>query len=102
MKKYAVIYRSVLMENLQYAANAAMGFVSYFVFIFIFFTTGSSPMVGSSRKSTLGLWIREAAISHRMRWPRERFRTGVLIKAPSSKSSAISLIRFSPSSSGIS
>lgn len=36
MKKYAVIYRSVLMENLQYAANAAMGFVSYFVFIFIF------------------------------------------------------------------
>lgn len=36
MKKYAVIYRSVLMENLQYAANVAMGFVSYFVFIFIF------------------------------------------------------------------
>ena len=36
MKKYAVIYRSVLMENLQYAVNAAMGFVSYFVFIFVF------------------------------------------------------------------
>lgn len=36
MKKYAVIYRSVLMENLQYAANIAMGFFSYFVFIYIY------------------------------------------------------------------
>lgn len=35
-RKYAVIYRSVLMENLQYAANVAMGFLTYFVFIFIF------------------------------------------------------------------
>lgn len=36
MRKYAVIYRSVLMENIQYAANIAMGFFNYFVFIFIF------------------------------------------------------------------
>ena len=36
MRKYAVIYRSVCMENLQYAANIVMGFASYFVFIFIF------------------------------------------------------------------
>lgn len=36
MRKYAVIYRSVLLENLQYAANVAMGFFSYFVFIYIF------------------------------------------------------------------
>lgn len=36
MRKYAVIYRSVLMENLQYAMNIAMGFISYFIFIFIF------------------------------------------------------------------
>lgn len=36
MRKYAVIYRSVLQENLQYAANVAMGFFAYFVFIFIF------------------------------------------------------------------
>lgn len=36
MRKYAVIYRSVLMENLQYAANVAMGFFGYFVFIYIF------------------------------------------------------------------
>lgn len=35
-RKYKVIYRSVLMENLQYAANVAMGFFSYFVFIYIF------------------------------------------------------------------
>ncbi len=36
MRKYAVIYKSVLMENLQYAANVVMGFFGYFVFIFIF------------------------------------------------------------------
>lgn len=36
MRKYAVIYRSVLMENLQYAANIALGFVGYFIFIFVF------------------------------------------------------------------
>ncbi len=36
MRKYAVIYRSVWMENLQYIANMAMGFLNYFVFIFIF------------------------------------------------------------------
>lgn len=36
MRKYAVIYRSVFMENLQYMANIAMGFAGYFVFIYIF------------------------------------------------------------------
>lgn len=36
MRKYAVIYRSVLMENLQYIGNIALGFVSYFIFIFVF------------------------------------------------------------------
>lgn len=36
MRKYMVIYHSVLLENLQYAANVAMGFFTYFVFIFIF------------------------------------------------------------------
>ncbi len=36
MRKYIVIYRSVLMENLQYAASVAMGFVSYFIIIYIF------------------------------------------------------------------
>lgn len=35
-RKYGVIYKSVLLENLQYAANVAMGFFTYFVFIFIF------------------------------------------------------------------
>lgn len=35
-RKYAVIYRSVLMENLQYAVNVAMGFFSYYIFIYIF------------------------------------------------------------------
>lgn len=36
MKKYGVIYRSVLMENLQYAGNVLMGFISYFMIIFVF------------------------------------------------------------------
>lgn len=36
MRKYAVIYRSVLMENIQYAGNIAMGFISYFILIFVF------------------------------------------------------------------
>lgn len=36
MRKYAVIYRSVLMENLQYATNVMMGFISYFLLIFVF------------------------------------------------------------------
>lgn len=35
MRRYLVIYRSVLMENLQYALNAAMGFITYFVIIFV-------------------------------------------------------------------
>lgn len=35
-RKYAVIYRLVLLENLQYAANIVMGFFSYAIFIYIF------------------------------------------------------------------
>ena len=35
MRKYMVIYRSVLMEHLQYAGNIALGFISYFMIIFI-------------------------------------------------------------------
>lgn len=35
-RKYVVIYRSVLLENLQYAANIAMGFFGYAVFIYTF------------------------------------------------------------------
>ena len=29
MRKYAVIYRSVLMENLQYTVNIILGFISF-------------------------------------------------------------------------
>lgn len=36
MRKYRVIYRAVLMENLQYAIDMAMGFIIYFFIIFIF------------------------------------------------------------------
>lgn len=36
IRKYRVIYQSVLMENLQYAANIAMGFISFAIIIFVF------------------------------------------------------------------
>ena len=36
IRKYIVIYQAVLMENLQYALNVAMGFISYFIIIFVF------------------------------------------------------------------
>nr|WP_296464567.1 ABC transporter permease [uncultured Acetatifactor sp.] len=36
LRKYRVIYQSVLMENLQYAANIAMGFISFAIIIFVF------------------------------------------------------------------
>lgn len=46
-RKYQVVYKAVLMENLQYAMNVAMGFISYFIFIFVFIqlwdTIYSSP-----------------------------------------------------------
>lgn len=35
-RKYTVIYKSVWLENLQYAANVALGFFAYFVFIYIY------------------------------------------------------------------
>ncbi len=35
MKKYAVIYRAVWIENLQYAAQIAAGYISYSIFIFV-------------------------------------------------------------------
>lgn len=36
MRKYVVIYQSVLIENLQYTANIAMGFITYLILIFVF------------------------------------------------------------------
>lgn len=36
MRKYGVIYKSVLIENIHYAANITMGFVSYIIMIYIF------------------------------------------------------------------
>lgn len=35
MKKYAIIYKAVLMENLQYALQIVMGFCSYFIILFV-------------------------------------------------------------------
>ncbi len=36
MKKYLVIYQSVWMENLQYAAQIVTGYLGYFIYIYIF------------------------------------------------------------------
>lgn len=36
LRKYRVIYQSVLMESLQYAPNIAMGFISFAIMIFVF------------------------------------------------------------------
>jgi ABC-2 type transport system permease protein len=36
LRKYAVIYKATLMENMQYALNIALGFISYFMMIFVF------------------------------------------------------------------
>ena len=36
IRKYRVIYQSVVMENLQYAASIAMGFISFAIIIFVF------------------------------------------------------------------
>lgn len=56
MRKYAVIYRSVIMENLQYALNIAMGFITYFMIIFVLmqlwntiYDTPDSLIAGYSR-----------------------------------------------------
>lgn len=36
IRKYRVIYQSVVMESLQYAASIAMGFISFAIIIFVF------------------------------------------------------------------
>ena len=36
MRKYVVIYQSVFIENLQYTANIAMGFITYLILTFVF------------------------------------------------------------------
>ncbi len=47
--------------------------------------SGSSPMVGSSRNKSLGLWIRAATISQRILCSRERFLTGTFTNSSSEK-----------------
>ena len=36
MRKYVVIYRAVFIENLQYTANIAMGFITYLILSVVF------------------------------------------------------------------
>lgn len=60
MRKYIVIYKSVLMEQLQYAGNIAMGFISYFIMIFVFinlwnymYETPESLIAGYTKKQMI-------------------------------------------------
>ena len=39
MKKYLYIFKSNLMANLQYIGNIVVGFITYFIVIFIFIAT---------------------------------------------------------------
>ena len=73
MRKYAVIYRSVFMENLQYMANIAMGFAGYtkeqmiwYVMMteMIWFASNSSSV---SRRATAD--IRDGNIAYLMNKP---------------------------------
>src|SRR6185295_18304407 len=60
--------------------------------------TGSSPVVGSSRKKTRGSWTRPRAISTRRRMPPDRFFTGLSAHCSSStdcSSSRMSRVRLS-------
>ncbi len=55
--------------------------------------TTSRPMVGSSRKRSVGSWRSEAARSQRIRSPRESFRTGCGRRRPTSRRSSKTFIR---------
>ena len=50
-------------------------------------TTGSRPIVGSSRNKTLGSCIKEATISHLILCHKLKLRTGVFINSLSSNKS---------------
>ena len=65
-------------------------------------TTGSRPIVGSSRNKTLGSCIKEATISHLILCPKLKFLTGVFMKSSNSNSVFSSSIFFSTLDSGIS
>ena len=41
MKKYLFIFKSEVMSNLQYITNIIIGFIGYFVILFIFFNLWS-------------------------------------------------------------
>ena len=72
-RKYGVIYRSVLMENLQYVANMALGFFGYFVFIYIFiklweymYRTPEELIAGYSKEQMI--WYVMMTEMMRVRW----------------------------------
>ena len=76
-------------------------FISFMAVLTFSFTTTSSPMVGSSRYSILGLWIKEAAKSPLILCPRERVLTGLVMNSSKSKTLFKNFMFFSYTSSGI-
>ncbi len=61
MKKYLYIYKATLMENIQYIMNIILGFVSFFVMLFIFLNlwdyiySDSSNLIGGYSKTQM-IW----------------------------------------------
>lgn len=59
-RKYIVIYRSVVMENIQYAANIAMGFFSFFIINYVMinlwdymYGTSGEPIAGYGKEQMI-------------------------------------------------
>lgn len=56
MKKYFYIYKTTMIENLQYMMNVLLGFISFFILIFIFYNlwvyiySDSSNLIGGYSK----------------------------------------------------
>lgn len=60
LRKYTVIYKATLMENLQYVLNIVLGFVSYFMLLFIFislwdymYSDSSSRIAGYTKEQMM-------------------------------------------------
>ncbi len=63
MKKYRYIYKATLIENLQYTMNTILGFISFFIIIFIFVNlweyiySDSSGLVGGYTKNQMVWYV---------------------------------------------
>ena len=49
MKKYLYIYKATLIENLSYIPNIALGFINFFVMMFVFLNLWQYMYLDNSR-----------------------------------------------------